>query len=90
MGNVEKQAMTALDLAAGLFKFEEIIDYDYADSPNEVGMTLPNGWYIYLASTGTRYVFALFDEEENRMAKFEGFIEDMADKVEEVIRKYGQ
>ena len=83
--------MTALDLAAGLFKFEQIIDYDYGDSPDEVGMTLPNGWYIYLASTGTRYVFALFDEEEeNRMAKFEGFIEDMADTVEEGIRKHGQ
>ena len=86
----EKQDMTALDLAAGLFEFEQIIDYDWASNPNTVGMTLPNGWYIFLVSTGTRYVFALLDEEDNPAHKYEGFIEDMADKVEEVIRKHGQ
>lgn len=84
------QDMTALDLAAGLFKFEQIIDYDYGTSPNEVSMTLPNGRSIFLLSTGTRYVFALSDEEWNLTARFDGFIEDMADKVGEVIRKHGK
>lgn len=83
--------MTALDLAAGLFKFEQIVDYDYGTSPDEVGMTLPNGRVIFLVSTGTRYVFALSDEEGGTIAaRYEGFIEDMADKVEEVIHKHGQ
>lgn len=88
--SIDNQAMTALDLAAGLFKFEQIIDYDYATSPNTVSMTLPNGRLIFLVSTGTRYVFALFDEDGNPTARYEGFIEDMADMVEVVIRKYGQ
>ena len=86
----DNQAMTALDLAAGLFKFEQIIDYDYAHSVDEVCMTLPNGRLIFLAATGTRYVFTLFDEEGNSAHKYEGFIEDMTDTVEEVIRKHGQ
>ena len=86
----DNQDMTALDLAAGLFKFEQIIDYDYAHSSDEVCMTLPNGRLIFLVATGTRYVFTLFDEYGNLKARYEGFIEDMADKVEEVIRKHGQ